>query len=114
MLAGRLRRGSGITGFGAAAWVAPVVAGPFCGSDALIWTPSRAFGAGLGSGTLWADAGIAVAVTKAAVSNAMPVRMQGTASRAAIRNFGFLFKASSCLGDGHFIVLSAKGDIVFP
>jgi hypothetical protein len=44
----------------------------------------------------------------------MPVRLQGIGTRSAIRYFGFLFNASSCLGRGHFIVLSAKGDIVFP
>ena len=46
IFAGTLRRGSGITGSGGAAEVAPVVVGPFCGSDALICRPPRAFGAG--------------------------------------------------------------------
>src|SRR5882724_789078 len=52
ILAGTLRCGLGITGFGGVC-VAPVVIGPFCESCALICTPpSRAFGAGFGIGTV--------------------------------------------------------------
>ena len=32
----------------------------------------------------------------------------------AIRNLRFLSNAGSCQASGHFIVVSAKGDIVFP
>jgi hypothetical protein len=50
----------------------------------------------------------------AAISNANPVRMPAPANRSALRDLGFLFNASSCLAFGSFIVVSAKGDIVFP
>src|SRR5260370_18399237 len=53
ILAGTLRRGSGITGSGTAA-VAPVVIGAFCGSDALICTLLRPFGPGFGIRTVCA------------------------------------------------------------
>jgi len=113
-LAGKLRRGSGITGLGGGAWVAPVVIGGFCGSDALICTPSRAFGAGFGIGTFCAEDGAANAVRDAAISSASAARRPRPAVRSATWNFGFLFNATSCLSIGHFIVLSAQGDMVFP
>jgi hypothetical protein len=114
ILAGTFRRGSGITGSGGDAEVAPVVIGAFCGSEALIWTPPRAFGAGFGIGTVCAQDGVTTLIKEAAISSANAVRMPGIANCSAVRNFGFLFNVSSCLAAGHFIVLSAKGDIVFP
>src|SRR6266404_4183475 len=101
-------------GLGGGAGIAPVVIGPFCGSDALIWTPSRPFGAGFGNGTVCAEADVATPAMDAAISNANPARTPAPANRSPLRDFGFLFNASSCLALGHFIVVSAKGDIVFP
>ncbi len=119
ILAGIFRRGSGITGSGGVAEVAPVVIGAFCGSDALIWRPPRAFGAGFGIGTVCAEAElttdrVVTPTMDAAISNANPVRMPLSANCLAIPSFRFLFNASSCQAFGHFIVVSAKGDIVFP
>jgi hypothetical protein len=74
----------------------------------------RAFGAGFGTGTVSAEHGVATLAMDAVINNAKPLRMPRIANCSAIRNFGFLFKASSCLAPGHFIVLSAKGDMVFP
>src|SRR3954469_1102917 len=72
ILAGTLRWGSGITGFGGAC-VAPVVVGPFWESCALICTPpSRAFGAGFGIGTFCESEGGAAAATDAATTSASP------------------------------------------
>jgi hypothetical protein len=92
----------------------PVVIGPFCGSDALTCTPSRPFGAGFGIGTVCAATEVATPTTDTAISNANPVRTPVLANRSALRDLGFLFNASSCWALGHFIVVSAKGDIVFP
>jgi hypothetical protein len=114
ILAGTFRCGLGITGSGGAAEVAPVVSGAFCGSDALIWTPSRPFGAGFGIGTVCADDEVTAPDKDAATSSARPARMAAMADCLAIRNFGFLFNASSCPACGYFIVISAKGAIVFP
>jgi len=113
-----LRRGSGITGFGGAVGVVPVVIGAFCWSDAVNWTP-RAFGAGFGTGTIGAEAvcaddGAAMLTTDKAISNAKAVRMPGAADCSVIRIFVFLFNESSWLARGHFIALSPKGAIVFP
>jgi hypothetical protein len=71
-------------------------------------------GAGFGIGTVCAEADIATQVKDAAISKANPVRIPALANRSALRDFGFLFNASSCLALGHFIVVSVKGDIVFP
>src|SRR5215218_2032414 len=69
ILAGTLRCGSGITGFGG--WVAPVVIGPFWESCALICTPpSRALGAGFGIGTFCEKEGVAAPATDAAMASA--------------------------------------------
>ena len=113
MLTGRFRRGSGITGSGGDAEVAPVVSGPLCGSDALICM-LRLFGAGFGIGTVCATDGATTLVTYAAIIAAKPMRMPRIASRPVIGDLGFLFNASSRLAFSHFNVLSAKGDIVFP
>src|ERR1700740_3233277 len=113
MLAGTFRRGSGITGSGTEA-VAPVVIGPLCESEAPVSPPLRAFGAGLGTGTVCADDGIVMPVRNAAITTASPARRPGLTNCAAVRSFGFLFNASSCQASGHFIVVSAKGGIVFP
>ena len=95
--------------------VAPVVVGPFCGSDALIWTPPRAFGARFRNRNgLRVQTALAMPTMDAAISNANPVRMPAPANCSAIRSLGFLFNAWSCQALGHFIVVSAKGDIVFP
>jgi hypothetical protein len=80
---------------------------------------SRAFGAGFGigtvcgTGTLGAEDRVAPLIMNAAISNANPARSPVSANRSAMRSFGFLFNASSCLAFGHFIVVSAKGDMVF-
>jgi hypothetical protein len=111
-LVGRFRRGSGITGFGGAIGVVPVVIGAFCWSDAVSWTP-RAFGAGFGIGTICAEHGVATLTTDTAISNAKAVRMAGTANCSVIRIFVLLFNESSWLACGHFIALSPKGAIVF-
>ena len=72
------------------------------------------FAVGFGIGTLCAEADVATAAMDAAISNANPVRMPALANRSALRDLGFLFNASSCLAFGSFIVVSVKGDIVFP
>jgi hypothetical protein len=79
----------------------------------------RAFGAGFGIGTACAEADIgadsvAAPVTDAAISNTRAQRMPVAVSCRAIRISGFLVNAWSCLAFGPFIVISAKGDIVFP
>jgi hypothetical protein len=56
---------------------------------------------------------VATQLIDAPISNANPVRIP-TANRLAIRSSGFLCNASSYLAIGHFIVLSPKGDMVFP
>jgi hypothetical protein len=65
-----LRCGSGITGFGGAWGVVPVVLGAPC---ALSCTPpSLAFGAGFGTGTFCADEGIARTARDADINSANP------------------------------------------
>src|SRR5205814_7522315 len=93
-LAGIFRRGSGITGSGVVAGLAAVVAGFFCGSDALIWTKPRAFGAGFGTGTVCAEDGAAI---QAAMNNANATGMT-SANCLAIPNGGFLFNAKILSG----------------
>jgi hypothetical protein len=56
---------------------------------------------------------VATAIIDAAISNAKPLRMP-IANCSVIRKCGSLFNASSCPAFGHFIVVSAKGDMVFP
>jgi hypothetical protein len=69
-LAGTLRFGFGITGFGGAC-VAPVVIGAL--SCALIcMPPSRAFGAGFGTGTACEKAAVAKPAPDVAISSASP------------------------------------------
>jgi hypothetical protein len=53
-------------------------------------------------------------ISDAAINAAPPMRTPRIIVGPAIRNFGFLFNASSCLAFGPFIVLLAKADIVFP
>jgi hypothetical protein len=53
-------------------------------------------------------------ISDATINAAPPMRMPLVIVGSAIRNFGFLFNASSCLAFGPFIVLLAKADIVFP
>jgi hypothetical protein len=109
------------------------VIGPFCGSDALIWTLSRFFGAGFGIGTVCAGTActgtvgaakgcallgvatdiVSAAVREAAIKNVNPARVP-RASCSAIRSCRFLFNALPYPAFGHFIVLSTKGDMVFP
>jgi hypothetical protein len=134
ILTGRVRRGSGTTGLGGgAAGVAPVVIGPLCGSDALNWRRSRAFGAGFGIGTVRAGTvcagaagagtgcalpdvatdSVTTAAREAAIKNASPARVPG-ATCSGIGSFGFLCNALPYPAFGHFIVLSTKGDMVFP
>jgi hypothetical protein len=112
ILAGTLRFGLGMTGFGGA-WVAPVVVGTL--SCALICTlPSRALGAGFGTGTVCEKAGAATAV---AISSASPQHSPRWVDCWVIRYFKSLFNAVRFKGlaaIGHFIALSTKGDIVFP
>src|SRR5262245_49084695 len=71
MLAGTLRRGSGMTGVGGCCCVAPVVIGFSAGG---IWfcalSRSRAFGAGFGTGTVCAEEDVTPAATEAATSSA--------------------------------------------
>jgi hypothetical protein len=50
---------------------------------------------------------------EAAISNADPARMP-SANCSAVRSFRFLFNALPYPAFGHFIVLSTKGDTVFP
>src|SRR3982074_351648 len=108
MLTGRFRRGSGITGSGGEAEVAPVVIGPLFGSDALIWTPTRPFGAGLGIGTVCAVDGVTRPDMEATISNARAVRARGPANCSVIRSLAFLFNASSCRAFSHFIVVRQR------
>ena len=85
-----------MTGFGGA-WVAPVVTGAFCGIlRAHLHVPSRPFGAGFGTGTVCAEAGVAAPATDAAISSASPQRMPRWVKCCVIRYFGSLFNASSC------------------
>jgi hypothetical protein len=64
--------------------------------------------------------GAAMQTIDAAISNANPRRMPPSATSPVLRcigfpgRFGFLFNAGSCQAFGHFIVVSSKGDIVFP
>ena len=88
-LAGVLRRGSGITGFGGV-WVAPVVIGTL--SCALICTPpSRVLGAGFGTGTVCERAGVAKPATDVAIKSASPERSPRWVGCCVIRYFGSLF-----------------------
>jgi hypothetical protein len=64
-------------------------------------------------GMVCAEDGAATPDRAAAISNANPVRMP-IANCSVIRSLGFLFNASPYLAFGHFIVVSAQGDIVFP
>ena len=118
---------------GGASGVAPVVIGPLCGSDALNWTLSRFFGAGFGLGTIGAGTlctgtvgaakgcalpevatdSVTAAVREAAIKNANPARVPRVTC-SAIPSFRFLFNALPYPAFGHFIVLSTKGDMVFP
>src|SRR4051812_21782442 len=107
MLAGTLRRGSGITGFGGG-WGAPVVIGPFWESCALSCVPSRPFGAGFGTGTFCAEDGVAMATMDAAVSSASAVRAREIAGCFVIRYFESLFNATSHFAALHFIVVGSK------
>ena len=79
--------------------VAPVVAGPRCGSDALICVPSRAFRRGLRNrNALRGSRRRAVSMAVAISAASQPSRCACRESRiaAVIRDFGFLFNASSC------------------
>jgi len=117
-LAGTLRRGSGIIGSGGVKGVAPVVIGLFCASEALIWTLPRAFGAGLGIGTVCADDDVttdSVATPAIDAASATPIR-RAWRRRRIVRPFQVcdFYSTRGPVGFGHFIVVSAKGDIVFP
>ena len=67
-----------------------------------------------GIGTACAEHGVTMPVRDAAISNAKPGRTPGIANLAVIRSSGFLVNASSCQAFGDFIVVWAKGGIVFP
>jgi hypothetical protein len=82
----------------------------FCGSDALIWTKSRAFGAGFGTGTVCAEDGAAI---QAAINNVNPMRM-ASANCVAIPNGGFLFNAKILSGLSAFYLGFDQMSIVFP
>src|SRR5690349_5749884 len=112
MPAGTLRCGSGITGSGAAAGVAPVVAGPF-GSEALICTLPRAFGAPFGIGTLCAGDDDAPNAGEAIRRTIAPAIMQ-RCERSLIREFRWIFNAQSWSGFGPFTALWKRCGKVFP
>ena len=95
MLVGTLRCGSGITGSGGVADVAPVVSGRFCASDALICVLSRPFGAGFGTGTVCADDSVAAPATEAVIITTKTTRALASASDPAGWDFGFLINAQS-------------------
>src|ERR1700747_1285444 len=96
ILVGTLRCGSGITGSGGVTAVVPVVNGErFCVSDALICVLSRPFGAGFGTGTVWASDRLAAPATGAATVRANRARVPADASDSTGRNFQFLVNAKS-------------------
>ncbi|BAM86254.1 hypothetical protein S58_02350 [Bradyrhizobium oligotrophicum S58] len=64
MLAGTLRRGSGMIGLGGTVWVVAAL-WPRC-SEALSWAPP--FGADLADGVVWAAAWLAATVSAQAVT----------------------------------------------
>jgi hypothetical protein len=72
-LAGTLRFGLGITGVGGV-WVVPVVIGPLFSCALICTPPSRAFGAGFGTGTVCESAGIAKPAMDVAIKRASPER----------------------------------------
>ena len=107
-----------IGGSGGVAEVAPIVSWAFCESEALIWTPLRAFGAGFGIGTVCAaedvtPASVTTPTMEAAISHAKPRRMPPAATNPVIPGFRFLFNTWSCQAFGYFIAISPKGGIVF-
>jgi hypothetical protein len=90
------------------------VIGAFGAPCALICTPpSRAFGAGFGTGTFCADEGIATPARDAVTNSASPLRMPRPVDCFVIRYFGPVFEASPRF-DGCFIALWTKRGIVFP
>jgi len=102
----------GITGSGAAAGVAPSSSGLL-----RIRRTHLDAAAGLRRG-LWHRDGLRRGLNhRAGHEGGCQQRQYGAATMrresSAIRDFGFLFNASSCLNPSHFIALSAKGDIVF-
>src|SRR4051812_18628087 len=120
MLAGTLRRGSGITGFGGAAIFgdgAIAVGGLGCGSAADIWNvaPLRASGAGRGSGVVCAlAADIRKPAANVAARPVAPARRHvrlGTFGAAACW-VSRLIKTSSCSAmPAHFSALCVGVDI---
>jgi hypothetical protein len=77
--------------------VVPVVIGARCASDALIFTPSRDFGAGFGTGTVCADNGRASAVATAATSTPVTMERPREDADSTDRTLEILSNASSCL-----------------
>src|ERR1700761_2302142 len=96
MLAGWLRRGSGMIGSGGVC-VVPVVAGPR--SDALSCS-ARFFGAGFGIGTFCAKDG--AAIRPMAITIAGPMRRPRLAGCSVIGNFVSLCKRFALSGWGPF------------
>jgi hypothetical protein len=74
---------------------APVVEGARGASDALNCTLSRPFGAGFGTGTVWAADGGATPTRVTAISNVKAVGMPQQTRRSAAKRFGSVFKTSS-------------------
>jgi hypothetical protein len=96
MLVGILRCGSGITGSGGVADVAPFVSGVcFCPSDALICVMSRLRGAGFGTGTVCARDSVAAPATDMTTVKAKLARVPASTNDSAARNFQSLVNAQS-------------------
>ena len=96
MLVGTLRRGSGMTGSGGVAEVAPVVGSErFCRSDALKCVLSRPLGAGFGTGTVCAVESVAAPATETAMVKANAARVLATANGSTGRNLEILVNARS-------------------
>src|SRR4051812_34679910 len=98
MLLGTFRRGSGMIGFGG--WGAPVTAGP-----ELDGPLSRAFGAGLGTGTPCANEVVTAAAIDAVMTNTPVRRALRSAKRAADRVRDVPVNASSCVVGRPFSLL---------
>ena len=117
MLVGTLRRGSGMTGSGGMAEVAPVVGSErFCRSDALNCALSRPLGAGFGTGTVCAVEGAAAPATETTTAKANAARvMLATVNGSAGRTLEILVKRKILVRfPRNSIVPRGQGGIVFP